>query len=185
MQVVCRPPKDTKCPSWAYMVPCWGTGKKWRVLPPVGGERKGFPANYANFLHTDTKRHYGIHNAMITAPPLCKAHFTRGNPMLKTSESVTAEGVRMAPRRKCPHCQSWHSAALPDKVGFRRCMSCSRTFNAEALLPVPPPPKERRVETRHNPARTRRTDTTIGYLEAHGVRPEPREMAVPNIRRKG
>ena len=105
--------------------------------------------------------------------------------MLKTS-IVTIDGVKLAPQRKCPHCQSWHSAALPDKVGFRRCMSCSRTFNAEALLPVPPPEPERRVKvTRHNPARTRRTDTTIGYLEAHGVRPEPREMAVPNIRRKG
>ena len=105
--------------------------------------------------------------------------------MLKTSESVTtAEGVRMAPRRKC-FCGSWHSAAVNDKPGFRRCLSCGKVFNAEVLREVPPPPKERRIKvTRHNPARTRRTDTTIGYLEAHGVRPEPREMATPSIRRK-
>lgn len=106
--------------------------------------------------------------------------------MLKTSESVTAEGVRMAPRRKCPHCQSWHSAALPDKVGFRRCMSCSRTFNADRLQEVPPPEPERRVKvTRHDPARVKRTDTVLGWLSAHGVPvPPPREMAVPNIVRK-
>ena len=104
--------------------------------------------------------------------------------MLKTS-IVTIDGVKLAASPKCPHCQSWHSAALPDKVGFRRCMSCSRTFNAEALLPVPPPPTERRVETRHNPARVKRTDTVLGWLSAHGVPvPPPREMAVPNIVRR-
>ena len=107
--------------------------------------------------------------------------------MLKTSVVTTAEGIELAPRRKCPHCQSWHSAALPDKVGFRRCMSCSRTFNAEALLPVPPPEPERRVKaTRHDPARVRRCDTVLGWLSAHGVPvPPPREMAVPSIQRKG
>ena len=105
--------------------------------------------------------------------------------MVKTSESVTtAEGVKLAPQRKC-FCGSWHSAAVNDKQGFRRCLSCGKVFNAEVLREVPPPEPERRVKvTRHNPARVKRTDTTLGYLEAHGVRPEPREMAVPNIRRK-
>lgn len=123
---------------------------------------------------------------MITAPPLCKAHFTRGNDMVKTSESVTtAEGVRLAPQRKC-FCGSWHSAAVNDKPGFRRCLSCGKVFNAEVLREVPPPEPERRVKvTRHDPARVRRCDTVLGWLSAHGVPvPPPREMAVPNIKRK-
>ena len=51
MQDVYGPPKDTKCPSWAYMVPCWGTGKKQRVLPRGGGaERLSLPTTQTFFI---------------------------------------------------------------------------------------------------------------------------------------